>query len=73
MLYLCTANALEHNKKTIVWCFTINQIAGLLQFDIIMLDVAAPDPEGGPGSLHSVLSHFLSPENVQEGLQRRLR
>lgn len=49
------------------------QTSCYLQFDIIMLDVAAPDPDGDPGSLHSVLSHFLSPPNIQEGLQRRLR
>ena len=45
----------------------------VLQFDIVMLDVAAPDPQGDPGSLHSLLSHFLSPDSIQQGLQQRLR
>lgn len=45
----------------------------LVQFDIIMLDVAAPDAAGDPGSMHSLPSQFLSSSFILEGLQRRLR
>ncbi len=38
-----------------------------------MLDVAAPDPAGDPGTLNSIPAQFLSPGFVQEGLCRRLR
>ncbi|KAL0032300.1 hypothetical protein WJX79_003594 [Trebouxia sp. C0005] len=43
------------------------------QFDVIMLDVAAPDPAGDPGTLNSIPAQFLSPVFIQEGLRRRLR
>ena len=38
-----------------------------------MLDVAAPDPAGHPGTLNSIPALFLSPGFIQEGLRRRLR
>lgn len=38
-----------------------------------MLDVAAPDPAGDPGTLNSIPAQFLSPVFIQEGLRRRLR
>jgi len=38
-----------------------------------MLDVAAPDPTGDPGTLNSIPAQFLSPGFIQEGLRRRLR
>jgi len=44
-----------------------------LQFDVIMLDVAAPDPDGDPGTLNSIPAQFLSPGFIQEGLRSRLR
>ena len=44
-----------------------------MQFDIIMLDVAAPDPAADPGTLNSIPAQFFSAEFVVEGLQRRLR
>ena len=44
-----------------------------MQFDIIMLDVAAPDPTGDPGALNSIPSKFLTAEFIQNGLRRRLR
>jgi len=44
-----------------------------LQFGVIMLDVAAPDPAGDPGTLNSIPAQFLSPGFLQEGLRRRLR
>lgn len=46
---------------------------GGMQFDIIMVDVAAPDPAGDPGTLNSIPAQFLSDHFVVEGLQRRLR
>ena len=46
---------------------------GGLQFDVIMLDVAAPDPMGDPGSLHSIPAQFLAADFIQNGLRRRLR
>lgn len=48
-------------------------VVGCMQFDIIMLDVAAPDPTADPGTLNSVPSQFLSANFVLDGLQRRLR
>ena len=45
----------------------------VMQFDIIMLDVAAPDPTADPGTLSSIPAQFLSANFVLEGLQRRLR
>ena len=44
-----------------------------MQFDIIMLDVAAPDPTADPGTLNSIPAQFLSTDFVVEGLRRRLR
>ena len=44
-----------------------------LQFDIIMLDVAAADPAGDPGTLNSIPAQFLSAHFIQDGLCRRLR
>lgn len=38
-----------------------------------MLDVAAPNPSGDPGTLNSIPAQFLSPGFIQEGLRRRLR
>lgn len=46
---------------------------GCVQFDIVMLDVAAPDPTADPGTLNSIPAQFLSAAFVLEGLQRRLR
>lgn len=48
-------------------------MSGGMQFDIIMVDVAAPDPAGDPGTLNSIPAQFLSAHFVVEGLQRRLR
>ena len=48
-------------------------MSGGMQFDVIMVDVAAPDPAGDPGTLNSIPAHFLSAHFVVEGLQRRLR
>lgn len=44
-----------------------------MQFDIIMVDVAAPDPAGDPGTLNSIPAQFLSDHFVVQGLQKRLR
>ena len=44
-----------------------------MQFDIIMLDVAAPDPAADPGTLNSIPAQFLSANFVLEGLRGRLR
>ena len=44
-----------------------------LQFDVIMLDVAAPDPSGSPGTLDSIPAQFLSDGFIEKGLLRRLR
>ncbi|KAL3156800.1 hypothetical protein ABBQ38_001071 [Trebouxia sp. C0009 RCD-2024] len=43
------------------------------KFDIIMVDVAAPDPAGDPGTLNSIPAQFLSDHFVVQGLQKRLR
>ena len=65
---------LLHNRSLLEHPYHLSRwTVCLLQFDIIMLDVAAPDPDGDLGTLNSIPAHFLNKSFIEEGLCRRLR
>lgn len=64
-------HAFKMYKQCLLMC--VSWWLDCMQFDIIMLDVAAPDPAADPGTLNSIPAQFLSADFVLEGLHRRLR